>query len=301
MPFQLGSLLLKFIKNQVECYIFQYYGVDMQTNKISSSIWKYVKSAIAAAALPVFLIYIMIGKPDYAIMNGLAHVVLPVADVIGDVVTWPIRVVGNVAGNIRELSSIRSENEELRAKLDELTRRQTEFDIAISENQRLRAQIDIAQSVPQSTIIADVSFDMSAFHHNTFFISKGRNSGVAPNMAVVSFDRTLVGVIIDVGANFARVRALNDAKSNIPVRIAGTGVYGFLVGRGAGTARLDFISDPEFQTTPGLKLVTSNIRGVLPDGIVVGELTDDNDVHITSPATTTRVMVLGFDNKDRYK
>ncbi len=273
----------------------------MNQKKISSRVYQIVKSALAAAILPVFLIYIMIDKPDYRIMNAASHVVLPVANWVGDVVSWPIRAIGNAVGGIRELSNLHDENEELRAKLDENLQARHEYDVAISENQRLRRELDIARAMPQKVIVAGVSYDNSAFHHNTFFINKGVNAGIEAGMAVVSFDRVLVGIVSDVGANFARVRALADSKSNIPVRIAGSEVYGFLAGNGSDGASIGFLSDPEFQATPGLKLITSSIRGVLPDGIYVGEMTNDKDVNILPMSRVSDVMVLQFNNKDRYK
>ncbi|MDR0726892.1 MAG: hypothetical protein LBF37_02405, partial [Rickettsiales bacterium] len=160
----------------------------MNQKTISSKVFSYAKSALTAAVLPVFLIYIMIDKPDYKLMNGLSHVVLPVANWVGDVVSWPIRAVSNGVSGIRELSNLRSENEELRAKLDNALRRSYECDIAISENQKLTRELDVVRASPQKAIVATVSYDNKAFHHNTFFINKGSSTGIEPGMAVVSFD-----------------------------------------------------------------------------------------------------------------
>lgn len=273
----------------------------MQQKTISSKVYSIAKAICAAAVLPVVLIYIMIDKPDYKLMNGLSHVVLPIANWVGDVVSWPIRAVGNTARGVRELSSIRADNEELRAKLDEALRRQNECEIAIAENQKLTRELDIARAMPQKTIVAGITYDNSAFHHNTFFVNKGIKSGVEKGMAVVSFDGILIGIINDVGVNFAKARALTDTKSNIPVRIAGSEVYGFLQGNGSSAPTIGFFSDPEFQATPGLKLVTSNIRGVLPDGIVVGEMIDNTDVDVLRPTRVSNVMILQFDGRDKYK
>lgn len=268
---------------------------------LSSKVFSYAKSALAAAVLPVFLIYILIGKPDYAIMNGLSHVVLPVANWVGDVVSAPVRAIGNVATSVRELSNIRSENEELRAKLIEATRQKHECDIAVTENQKLSKELDIVRETPQKSIVARVTYDNQAFHHNTFFINKGVKSGIEVGMAVVSFDGMLVGITSDVGVNYAKVRALSDTRSNVPVRIAGSEVYGFLQGNGGTAPTMGFFSDPQFQPMLGLKLVTSNIRGVLPDGIIVGEMGNGMDVNVLSPTRVSNVMVLQFDGRDKYK
>lgn len=273
----------------------------MSQNKLSSRIKSLVKSAAAGAALPVLFIYVMVAKPDYRIMNAAGHVVVPVARTVGDVVTWPVRAVGNLAENIRELSNLRTENEELRVRLDAALKNQNECRVAIDETARLMQEMNIVRAQPKKTIIANITSDNRAFHHDTFQIDRGTNRGIRTGMAVVSFDGFLVGIVSDVGANFAKVRAITDSASNIAVRIAGSEVYGFLSGRAGDRATLGLLSDPEFQVGPGLHLVTSNIGGILPDGIIVGETVNETDVDVPRATRHASVMVLDFDTTDTYK
>lgn len=270
----------------------------MVQNKLSSKLRSIIKSAVAAAVLPLLFIYIMIAKPDYTLMNGLAHVVLPVANWVGDVITWPIRAIGNTVENIRELSDLRDENARLRSALDNALKNKNACDIAMAENQKLSRELDIVQNMPHNAIIADVMYDNTAFHHSNFLINKGVRHGLENGMAVVSPDGMLVGVIMDTASNFSRVRALTDSDTNIPVRIAGAEVYGFLHGNGSSTPTLGFFSDPEFQPSAGMKLITSNISGVMPNNIYVGETINETDVDIRQPGTLSRVVILQFDNAD---
>lgn len=273
----------------------------MTQNKTSSKLYSIIKSATAAAVLPVLFIYIMIAKPDYKLMNGLAHIVLPVASWVGDVITWPVRIIGETAQNIRELSNLRTENEELRVRLDEALKNKNECEIAILENQKLAHELDVVQSQPRNTVIADIIHDDSALHHSTFFVNKGIKQGIEKGMAVTSTDGILVGIVTDVAPGFSRVRALTDSNSNIPVRIAGSEVYGFMQGNGSSLPTMGFFSDPEFQPSRGVKLVTSNISGVLPNGIYVGDMENEKEVNVTSPKKISRVIILQFDTQDEYK
>ena len=77
----------------------------MTKDKLSYKLTRIIKSSLAAVAVPIFIIYIMIAKPDYAIMNGAAHIVLPVAHVIGSVITWPVRAIGQSAKWIQSFSA----------------------------------------------------------------------------------------------------------------------------------------------------------------------------------------------------
>ena len=272
----------------------------MNQNKLSTRLRTIIKSAVAVAVLPVLFIYIMIAKPDYALMNGLGHVVLPIAGWVGDVITWPVRAIGSAIDNIRELSNLRTENEELRVRLDDALRNQHACMVAMDENQKLARELDIVNNQPTDAVLADVKHDNTAFHHSTFFITKGSEHGLANGMAVVSLDGMLVGVITDVAPRFARVRSLIDSGTNIAVRIAGSEVYGFLRGNGSDTPTMGFFSDPEFQPSAGVKLITSNISGMLPNGILVGDMINETDVRVIQPKTLSRVVVLKFDDTDKY-
>ena len=275
--------------------------IRMTKDKLSYKLMKIVKSALAALAVPVFVIYIMVAKPDYAIMNGLGHIILPVAGAIGDVITWPIRIIGDGVHWVRETSTIRAENEILRQKLDAALANKYACDIAISENQKLEREIDVKRASPYESVIADIVFNDSVFHHNTFLINKGRKSGIERGMVVVSFDNRLVGNIIDCGTQFCRVRAITDADSNIAVRVAGSGVSGFLQGNGKKRATLGFFSDAEFVGRSGLKIMTSNISGVFPSGIYIGDMIDETRVDVLQPNQISRVMILKFNNMDSYR
>ena len=152
----------------------------------------------------------------------------------------------------------------------------------------------------RGAVVADVTYDNTAFHHSTFFINKGIRHGLDVGMVVVSTDGMLVGVITDVAGHFSRVRALTDSNTNIAVRIAGSEVYAFLRGNGSDTPTIGLFSDPEFQPSAGIKLITSNISGVLPNGIIVGETINETDVKIRQPDTLSRVIVLQFDAQNEY-
>ena len=273
----------------------------MIKDKSSYKMNRVIKSALAAAAVPIIIIYIMVAKPDYTVTNAFAHVFLPIAHGVGSVITWPVRAVGQSANWVREMSNLRRENKRLRNRLDEALANQNECEIAIAENKRLEQEIDIKRASPFRTVIADIQFDDSVFYHNAFLINRGKKDGLAKGMVVVSFDNRLVGTITDCGSAFCRVRALMDTNTKIAVRITGSDISGFLQGNGKSGAYIGFFNDAEFVGRAGLKVITSNISGVLPSGIYVGEMKDEKNVDVIKPNNLSRVMVLQFDNQGSYK
>ena len=278
----------------------------MNASKAADRAAELVRSGIVATLIPIFFLYVFLDKPDYKIVNAVSGVVVPAAKAVGDGLTWPFRIVGGAARGIRELSNAAQENEELRARLDGALKAQNECNVLMAENQRLERQIDLAKEIPQKTIFARVIFDHSAFSHNNFVIGKGAIHGVKVGQAVVSTSGYLAGVVTDTYDDFAKVRALSDAKSSVPVRVAGSGVFGFLTGMGSGMPMFEFFSDNEFIPTKGIKLVSSGIRGTLPNGIPIGTVRragkKSASVILGAPANKIHdVMVLDFDGKEGYR
>ena len=262
----------------------------MNQNKLSSRVYTIIKSAATAAVLPILFIYIMIAKPDYAILNGLAHIVLPVTNAVGDLVTWPIRAVGNSVDGIRELSNLRAENEELQARLDAALANKYACDMAIAENKKLNNELNMVSAQPYKTTIADVIYNNSAFHNSTFMINRGSDSGIKRGNVVVSMDNKMAGIVIDAGGNFSRVRAITDSDSNIAVRIAGTGVYGFLKG------------DEIIKFTA--RTILENVSDVAKTDMFVGHIGGDDFVAILNGKTdyeeVCRQIISKFDTGVKY-
>ncbi|MCL2369182.1 MAG: rod shape-determining protein MreC [Alphaproteobacteria bacterium] len=276
------------------------------TKRLSNRLAEIIRASAVAALVPVFFLYVFLERPDYRIMNAASHVVVPVALAVGDVLSWPFRMVGQGTEYIRAMANAKSENAELRARLDDALAMRTLCDIAIAENARLETMMGIAREMPQTSVIARVILDASVFGSNQMIISRGSESGVRQRQVVVSMDGNLVGIITDVFPQSSVVKGLSDLRSNIPVRVAGTEVYGFLRGLGEGNPRMEFFSDQEFTPTVGTRLVSSGIRGILPHNLPVGRIvrvgTIDARVQLHSTTNNVHeVMVLMFDGGDGYR
>jgi cell shape-determining protein MreC len=111
----------------------------------------------------------------------------------------------------------------------------------------------------------------------------------------------MVGTITDCGSQFCRVRALSDNDTNIAIRISGSDISGFLQGNGKSKASIGFFNDTQFVGRKGLKVITSNISGILPSGIYIGDMLDEKTVDVLRPNEISRVMVLQFNDVGSYK
>lgn len=257
-------------------------------------------SILPTIFLPFFVIYLVIDKPDYKIINKISAFNMNIATNIGNILNYPIKSISKLFSNIKDFNSIKEENLKLKEQISELISEKNKCDILVLENQKLNKELDIIKSKPIKSTLASIIYNKSLFG-DIFFINKGSDSGIKKGMVVISLDGNLVGVISDTNKNFSKIRSLNDTKSNIAVKIAGSEVYGFIQGKSSENPSIDFFSDPNFEITKGLKLTTSNINGVLPEGINIGEILENKQVKITSIKTISNVIVLHFDNEIKYK
>ena len=114
-----------------------------------------------------------------------------------------------------------------------------------------------------------------------------------------------MGVLSEKIASFARIQSLRDSKSNIPVRIAGTDVFGFLQGLGNNETELRFLSNSDFEIESGMFLITSAVNGNVPNDIPVGriKMSDKHKVKVVLGAEMDKqesVIILLFDKNEKY-
>lgn len=73
---------------------------------------------------------------------------------------------------------------------------------------------------------AKVVYNSVNFDQNYLQINRGGNQGIKDNMAVLSSDGALVGLVVNVSPNFSQVMSLLHTKSRVPATIKRFNVYG---------------------------------------------------------------------------
>lgn len=132
------------------------------------------------------------------------------------------------------------------------------------------AGLDFVGDIP--TVAARVVLTPATGFDLTLGLDRGRDSGIAPGMPVVS-GGGLVGRVIDVSRTRSTVRLISDPSSSVGVRLATSGDVGVAAGRGAGsTLRVDLV-DPTTKVEKGEAVVTSGLQNsAFPPGIPVGKV-----------------------------
>lgn len=205
--------------------------------------------------------------------TGVGYVLVPLQTGVNAVGT-------SIYNRVRDYSSLKeaqTENRTLQARIDELTEENNRLEQDQLELERLRELYALDQDYMQyDKVAARVIAKDSGNWFQVFRINKGLSDGIRVNMNVMA-GGGLVGIVTDVGANYATVRAIIDDASNVSGMSMRSGdtcnVGGNLTLYQEGRLRLDHINK-EYDIQDGDKIVTSNISDIFLPGILIGYATD---------------------------
>ncbi|PLX86731.1 MAG: rod shape-determining protein MreC [Desulfuromonas sp.] len=180
-----------------------------------------------------------------------------------------VKEVGQLWMNYLWLIDTRQENLRLRDEMAQLRARlSAEKEISL-ENQRLRRLLDFSEDFHHTVLPARVIAEDISSWARTIVLNKGTAAGLREGLPVVAAEG-VVGRIIKVAPNSARVLLITDASSAVAALVQRTRTRG--VARGAGDhLSLDYASRQAALKLDDL-LITSGMGGVFPKGLVVGRI-----------------------------
>ena len=183
----------------------------------------------------------------------------------------------NELSSVGKLKTALAENETLKTRVDELTEENTRLRSEQFELERLRSLYELDQEYMQyHKIGARIIAKDSSSWFSVFRIDKGSDDGIKEDMNVIA-GGGLVGIVIDVGANYATVRSIIDDSSRVSAMAQQSGdsciVAGDLQLFKEGRLKLSYMEKDD-DIKDGDMIVTSNISGKFLPGILVGYATD---------------------------
>ena len=227
--------------------------------------------------------------------TGVGYFLIPIQSGVNKVGTG----IYNELTDFTRLKGALSENEQLKNQIAQLTEDNNRLQAERSELERLRELYQLDQEYMQyDKIGARVIARDSEKWFQVFRINKGSADGVKVDMNVVA-DGGLVGIVTDVGANYATVRSIIDDSSRVSAMPVDSGytciVAGDLTQYEQGRLRITDFSK-EGVVADGDQIVTSNISSKFLPGILIGyaaDVTVDSE-HLTQSGYL--IPVVDFDN-----
>jgi rod shape-determining protein MreC len=178
--------------------------------------------------------------------------------------------VGGFFRNYIDLRNVRQENKDLQATIDRLRLEQAAILEDARQGQRLQAMLNFQQKYIYKTLVAQVIGSSGSDQSHVFYIDKGKDYGLARDMAVITADG-IVGKIREVFPRSAQVLAINDQSSGAGVILETTRIRGILRGNADGKPQIvGILADQRIK--PGEKVLTAGGDEIFPRGLPVGEV-----------------------------
>ena len=189
-------------------------------------------------------------------------------------VTVVVRPIGDFFGSLGDLGSLRSENADLREKLDEAEVKAERAEVLEQANAELRAESKLPRSwFMMDAVVAEVIADQAANYKWAVTINKGEADGVRPDMAVVDgSEKGVVGKTVEpISAHYATVLLLVDPQGGAKARIDGVKDTGTVSGNGGDEdLSMDYVS-PDARVKEGSRVLTATYDGgIFPPNIPIG-------------------------------
>lgn len=232
---------------------------------------KYGLIVVTCFALLTALILFSLQIPRNREATLLERCVLAIASPL----MWPVAEAGRFGADVWNdyvnLLDVRQENIRLVRQVKELNTRLVLQNEAVLENGRLIRLLAMKEALQAPSLTATVvGEDLSSWFH-TLVIDRGSSSGLREGMAVVAADG-VVGQVVRVAPESARVLLLTDHSSGIAATIQRSRARGVVKGKGEGLCSLEFTTREE-DVKVGDQVVASGIGGVFMKGLPIGEVT----------------------------
>ncbi len=217
------------------------------------------------------------------VVGSLTNLSLPNMLVQG--VLTPIRSgVSSLTGQARQFYSymfsyeaLQAENEALKEQLSQIEDEARQSDAISRENDRLRAALALKDANPDYQLVDGYIISWSSNNWtSTFTINRGTNIGIAEGMCAITANGELVGLVSEVGPNYAVVKSVLDSSLEISATIASSGYNGMVQGGYStgldGLLRMDYL--PSGATIRNKDQVVTAGSTIYPRGLIIGNVVD---------------------------
>lgn len=232
------------------------------------------RSLLAAVGLLVILLVITRLKVPFA---------LRVKDALGEGFIPFVEFSSRLQGGVQELSHrtkrythLQVENTDLRRQLSELSSRVAQVGELERENRNFRAMLDFKNRSELKLVPAKVIERDPSNWWSSVLVDRGSADGITRDLPVLTVEG-LVGKVIEVMQNNARVLLVVDENCKVSGWLKESGYYGIVQGNilsgGVGAQCRMLFVDRFASLKPNDKVYTSGLGGVFPKGILIGTVT----------------------------
>jgi rod shape-determining protein MreC len=239
----------------------------------NNGLWVLFAAAVIAVALALLSVFSNTSSP---LTNAVGVIASPFRAAYTAVADW----FNDKQNYYRDTTALQEENATLRRQIAEMEAeiRQAREDSA--ENTRLKKLLSLQEDRPDLT--EDLEAATVTEHSVTNWtasltVNKGTSSGVEVNQCVMDETGALVGIVSQVGTNWATILTLVDTDTSLGAQVFRTGDLGLAQGdfslMGEDRLRLNYLP-ADCRLLGGDLVVTSGLGGYYPSGLVIGSVAE---------------------------
>ena len=248
--------------------------------------------AVLAALITIGSMFLWPGKAG--VLNNAVSVVLnPVKNV-----TLLVDKAERLYNYLFGYELLQAENEQLQAELANMNQDIRDAQTYKTENERLRELENLTEKhTDYDLAIANVVSRSGGSYGSTMTISQGSSIGLEAGMCAITETGQVVGILSEVGTNWATVTTILDTTSEIGAYIFGSGytciAQGDFTLMKEGKLRASYLSSSATIRNSD-QLLTSGDGDIYPPGLVIGGVTDvgDDETNVAKYAVITPTVDL---------
>ncbi|MGM9628828.1 MAG: rod shape-determining protein MreC [Faecousia sp.] len=218
-----------------------------------------------------------------AIASGITNTSVP--DLVVKGVLAPFRAAGTALTSTAEkyysymfrYEALEAENEVLEKRIAEMEDVARQADAVSRENERLRQLTGLQETHEDYKMVDAYIIGWSSTDwENTFTINRGTAAGIQENMCAITANGEVVGLVTEVGINYAEVTTVLDSTLEISGTIATSGYNGMVKGGyssgNASLLRMNYL--PSSAIIRNKDQVVTSGSTVYPRGLIMGYVVD---------------------------
>lgn len=241
-------------------------------------------NSLLALALAFYVVTVSSTNPNQpdTVTRLLSHTVKPLQKALHAIGA----TMRNLQLNYVAFKDLWNENATLKAQIAALEAERNRLFEAKLANDRLMELLEIRTRILRESVAATVISNSASSWFRTITVDKGSDAGIHQGMAVIT-PRGVVGKVVSMDKNTAKVLLLTDHKSGLDIITQRTRVRGIVSGSVDGEPIVKYMGRNE-DVRPGDRLITSGLDGTFPKGLLVGTIVGIED---EAPGLFQRVRV----------
>ncbi|HJB34399.1 MAG TPA: rod shape-determining protein MreC [Candidatus Blautia merdipullorum] len=253
---------------------------------------KHILVIMILVCVSLMVLAATVSLPTGPVKSILGYAVIPFQKGINSIGT---ALDGATAG-LQSRQALLEENQALQEQVDDLTAQNSQLTQDLDELDRLQELYALDQQYSEyDKVAAEVIAMDDENWFSTFTINRGTDDGIQVDCNVIA-GSGLVGIVTDVGSNWATVRSIIDDSSNVSAMTMSTSDRCIVSGdlRLINEGKLQFIhlKDDDDRIQEGEKIVTSDVSEKFLPGILIGYVSEieEDPNNLTKTGTLTPVV-----------